>query len=305
MGIYTYIILFVSAAIILRTLWYLLRDNRKRFIRAKGYIENIETEVLEKNEQFNLEHFTIKASQGFKLNGYIKSPPKKTDKLPAVILLGGLFSGKMIVDFVDFDPVETPVIMISTDYPYEGEKRLKWWQVLFAIPRIRKAAFNSISGIFLTIDMLEEMEHIDKDRIYLTGVSFGSFFCLAAAACTQKIKSVASIYSGSKIEKLVEVNLPYKMKFFNKLVGLLAKLLVHPLEPLHYVGDISPRPFLVMGGADDERFPAKYTEMLYEKAGDPKDIIWIQSNHMEPQKTKLISQLTKEVTVWMKSRNLI
>ncbi|MCP4724586.1 MAG: hypothetical protein GY863_06105 [bacterium] len=305
MNFFIYIILSLSAILISRFVWYLVRDNRKRFIRSKGHIDNIEKEIIEETDKYILEHFTLKASGGFSLNGYIKSPPEKKEKLPAVILLGGLFSGKMVVDFVDFNPVDTPVFMISTDYPYEGEKRLKWWQIIFAVPRIRKAAFNSISGIFLTIDMLEQIDFIDKDRIYLTGVSFGSFFCIAAAACTQKIKSVASIYSGSKIEKLVEANLPYKMKLFNKTVGILVKLLVYPLEPLHYVQDISPRPFLVMGGADDERFPVKYTEKLYDKANDPKDLIWIKSNHMEPQKTELISQLTKEVTIWMKSRDLI
>ncbi|MFC1493443.1 alpha/beta hydrolase family protein [candidate division KSB1 bacterium] len=305
MNIIHYIILSLAAVFIVQFVWYLVRDNRKRFIRSKGHIVNIEKEILEETEQFLLEHFTIKASGGFNLNGYIKSPPAKKEKLPAVILLGGLFSGKMVVDFVDFHPLETPVFMVSTDYPYEGEKRLKWWQIIFAIPRIRKAAFNSISGIFLTIDMLEQMEYIDKEKIYLTGVSFGSFFCIAAAACTRKIKCVASIYSGSKIEKLVEVNLPYKIKLFNKIVGIFAKLLAYPLEPLHYVQDISPRPFLVMGGADDERFPVKYTELLYNKANEPKDIIWIKSNHMEPERTELISQLTREVTVWMKSRDLI
>ena len=297
--------LIILAGFLLWFLWYLFRDNRKYFKRTAARITGIETHIVKKKNGASIEQFIIQSSLGFRFIGYMKIPENNKDKLPVMLLLAGLFTGKDVVDLVEDMPGIEPVIILSIDYPYDGEKRIKWWQLLMALPKIRRAAMNCVRGLFMVLDMLEKREDVDPERIYLTGVSFGSFFGVAAAACDTRIKSVASLFGGGKIEKLAATNLPFKIPVFNNFVGRLAKTIMYPLEPMHYIQYIAPRPLLVVGGESDELFPRECATALYEKAGEPKDLVWFQSDHPDPTNNELIQELTKEVIIWMKNRGLL
>ena len=39
----------------------------------------------------------------------------------------------------------------------------------------------------------------------------------------------------------------------------------------------------MINGADDEQVPRANAEMLYEGAGQPKKIIWLESKHVNPR----------------------
>lgn len=284
---------------------YLLRDNRSFFKRTAGTTVDVNTEIVDNKNGFVTEHFALRSSRGFTMNGYLKRPESVEKKLPVMLLLAGLFTGKDVIEMVEEIPDIEPYIILSIDYPYEGRKRLKWWQILIALPRIRKAAMNCVRGIFMILDMLEKRDDADSERIFLSGVSFGSFFGMAAAACDNRIRSVASLFGGGKIEKLVATNLPFSFSLFNKFVGITAKLIVYPLEPMHYVRYISPRPLLVVGGKEDKQFPEDCATALYDKAGDPKVLLWFQSDHPHPTNNELIRELTNEVGLWMKQQGLM
>lgn len=298
-------LLTIFAGFLLWFIWYLLRDNRKYFERNPGKITGIETHIIKQENGTTVEQFIIRSSLGFRFVGYMRIPESKNDKLPVMLLLAGLFTGKDVVDLVEDIPGIEPFIILSIDYPYEGEKRIKWWQILLALPKIRQASMNCVRGIFMVLDMLEKREDVDSDRIYLTGVSFGSFFGIAAAACDTRIKSVASLFGGGKIEKLVATNLPFKIPVFNNCVGRLAKTIMYPLEPMHFIQYIAPRPLLVVGGESDAQFPRDCATALYDKAGEPKDLVWFQSDHPDPTNNELTLELTKEVVIWMKNRGLL
>lgn len=293
----------ITAAICL--IRYFTRDYRKFFIRTKGSIVNITSEPIAENSSFKTEHFQIETSGGFKLNGYLKIPVQTTGKYPMFIILGGLFTGKDVIGLVDDIPDTEPVITLSIDYPYEGEKRLSWYKLILALPAIRRAALNCVRGILLSVDMLSNRKEVNPDRIYLVGISFGAFFGMAAAACDSRIKSVASLYGGGKIDKLATVNLPFKLGVINNLIGKIAQWIALPVEPLQYAKYISPRPLLVVGGSDDEKFPRDCAQSLYDCAGNPKDILWFESKHVEPEKNDLTLELTRTVVNWMKKRGIL
>lgn len=295
----------VTVALVSWFTWYLVRDNRKMFRKTTGNITEIHTNVIERKTGYSIEHFELRSSRGLRLNGYLKIPAPADEKLPVVLLFAGLFAGKDIIGLVDIIPGIEPAVIATMDYPYEGHKRLQWWQVLLALPKIRRSLMNSVRGIVLMVEMLNQREDVDTTRIYLSGASFGSFFGIAAAACDMRIRSVASLYGGGKIDKLVATNLPFHLPVVNWLIGFTAKLVAYPLEPLHYVHSIAPRPLLVVGGASDEKFPRECAQALYEKAAQPKDLVWFQSKHPEGARDELLVELTNEVVKWMKKRGLL
>jgi len=299
------IFLIIPVGLLSWFIWYLVRDNRAFFRRATGEIKDIRTDVISRISGFRTEHFELQCSRGFRLSGYIKIPDSSNKAFPVMLLLGGVFTGKNVVELVENIPEVEPVIIVSIDYPYEGKKRLKWWQIILALPKIRRAAVNSVRGLLLMIDMLSKRDEVDENRIYLSGVSFGAFFGIAAAACDTRIRSVASLYGGGKLEKLVASNLPFRIPVINHIIGIIAKFIVYPFEPLHYVRDIAPRPLLVVGSSSDEKFPEACARALYDKASQPKDLLWFQSKHPNPTRNDLTLEMTYVVARWMKNRGLL
>jgi len=298
----------VILAVVVIIAWivrYFTRDNRSYFSRTAGAAKAVKVETISREKGYRTDRFVISASRGFTLTGYLKVPDVKDRKLPVYIILGGLFTGKEVVGLLYDLPGIEPYVIASMDYPYEGEKRLKWWQILFMLPRIRRAAMNSVRGVLLMLDMLQQHPCVDSSRLYVVGVSFGAFFGMAAAAVDSRIKSVASLFGGGKIRRLIAVNLPFRLPLVNALTGRLAYWLVHPLEPLQYARYIAPRPLLVVGGSDDEKFPADCAQALYDAAGEPRDILWFSSKHVEPTKNDLTLELTETVVAWMKGKGLL
>ncbi|MFC1555125.1 hypothetical protein ACFL7D_10850 [candidate division KSB1 bacterium] len=301
----TYFLITFAVLVILYFIRYFKRDYIAYFKRTSGKITENRTKVISSENGIKIEQFELVCSRGFTLNGYFRIPEIPDRKLPVIIVLGGLFTGKGVIDLLEDMPGYEPVVNVSIDYPFTGEKRLKWWQVLLYLPKIRRAIMDSVRGVLLLIEYISKRKEFDKDRIHLIGASLGAFFGIAAAACDKRIKSVSSLFGGGKIEKLITKNLPYKFLGIHYLAGYLAKIIAFPLEPLNYIKQLSPRPLLVIGGKGDEKFPIECAQVLYEEALEPKDLIWFTSKHPEPEKNQLLLELTSEVAEWMTDKKLI
>ncbi len=52
------------------------------------------------------------------------------------------------------------------------------------------------------------------------------------------------------------------------------------LDPARWVGQISPRPFVMVNAKDDERLPRESVVALYRAAGEPKEMIWMSGGHI-------------------------
>jgi hypothetical protein len=94
------------------------------------------------------------------------------------------------------------------------------------------------------------------------------------------------------MESLIRHNVGrYEGPFVADLAGKLSGVLLQPLEPLRHVGKISPRPVLMINGTDDEQVPRANAEMLYQGAGQPKKIVWLESKHVNPRNIALTMKI--------------
>jgi len=53
------------------------------------------------------------------------------------------------------------------------------------------------------------------------------------------------------------------------------------IDPINFVDKIAPRPLLLLNAEQDEIVPPIATNMLYQKAGEPKKIVWYPTRHRE------------------------
>jgi len=104
---------------------------------------------------------------------------------------------------------------------------------------------------------------------------------------------------------LIAENIQWGPRFLRNSAGFLAELLVLPVEPLRYVDRIYPRHFLMVNGSDDEKIPQESVQKLFEKAKQPKELIWFDTKHIKPTRSELTQELTEIVNQWFQEKNLV
>jgi len=301
---------FLFAVIIsINIIIYMNKDYKEFFIRNKGKITSIEEKLYSDSQNLSKYSIKIENNRNYKINCYLRKPKSGKKKYPAFILLGGLVTGKDVIDLVGDVSYADSVIFLSMDYVYEGKKKFKGLEILGSLGKIRWAVFNSISGILVLTDYLCSRKDIDKSRIFLAGVSFGGFFSTTDGGIDDRIKAVISVYSGGDIKNLLIYSLirdqHIKGKTINKILGSFGAFLIKPAEPLLYVDKISPRPLLIISGKKDERIPPRFVKKLYDRAKAPKDIIWLETNHIHPTKSEITQKITEIIMNWFLEKKLI
>ena len=234
--------------------------------------------------------------------------PVQSDRgpFPAIILLGGVNTGRDAIHFVGESSYTDDFIFMTMDYPYAGKKKdLTAFEFIAAIPSIRDAILNSVPAVITMIDYLETREEVDKDQIFTAGASFGIFFTIVSAAIDTRVKATMSFFSAGDISGMIANNIDFGPSFIRKPLGFLSYLLLLPVEPLNYIDRIVPRHFLMVNGRDDDRVPQELVEKLYNKAGEPKELIWLDADHFNTDKEQLIAQITGIAVNWLAKNGLV
>jgi len=247
-------------------------------------------------------------SKNVEYHCYMRKPHNyKGEKIPALILLGGMVTGKDVIKLIAEIEEINDVVIVSMEYPYTGKKKFKnALELLYHYPEIRTALDHSVWGVLHIIDYLYKHTWIDKEKVIVAGASFGAFFAVISGAIDERISAVITCYGGGDLSSLAAYNLPYKTEIINKVLGNLFSFLVVPFEPLKYVDKISPRPFLMVNGKEDEQIPRDSVTKLFEKAGEPKEIIWLETKqHIRPTQNALTIELTHIIAGWLKKNGFL
>ena len=84
-----------------------------------------------------------------------------------------------------------------------------------------------------------------------------------------------------------------------------SKTLVSPFEPTAYIDRIAPRPLLTINSRRDEKVPEPCVRLLYDKAGAPREMAWLDTEHIHPSNRSLIDSLTRISSTWLVRKNLL
>jgi fermentation-respiration switch protein FrsA (DUF1100 family) len=125
----------------------------------------------------------------------------------------------------------------------------------------------------------------------LAGASFGAQLMIVAGAIDQRPAAVLSIYGGGDYGLLLRGSLSVRPLWLRGALAEAGEWLVAPLEPLDYVADIAPRPLVIINGRLDDRIPVRSVEALYEAAGEPKRLVWIDEGHISSRNIELIERV--------------
>ncbi|MCL4538922.1 MAG: hypothetical protein M1378_04865 [Bacteroidetes bacterium] len=281
----------IGLIVILCGVYLAERDYGSYFAGAKGRLVESKIAPVRADSVFRHEWLSLESDRGLKVECGLLIPAgqTKTDRYPVVILLGGKATGKHAIDYaLDI----RNVIIVAPDYPYAPRESYSMWEFLRDIPEMRRAALSMVPSVMLVTDYLWQRPDVDTTKLVLLGYSFGAPFVSCVAAYDGRASVVAMVFGGGDLHGLIRHNVRrYKGPVTSELVGILGGILLQPLEPLRYVDRIHPIPLVMINGTEDEQIPGEYTRRLFEKARQPKKLIWLDARHVNPRNVELTKRI--------------
>jgi fermentation-respiration switch protein FrsA (DUF1100 family) len=258
--------------------------------------------IVERNDSCEIYDVTLHDDRKTSVSFLLQQPAEASRKFPAVVILGGVDIGKETLRYLG-DPGE--VIIAALAYPYDLSRVTSWWAGIRETGRMREAAFRTVAGAALVNDFLWQRANVDTHRVILAGYSFGAPFVPAVMRLDRRYKVAAFLYGGGRINKLVGQNLDTGFGPLDSFLGDAVGLLLAPIEPHRHVAYISPRPFVMIQGKYDEFMPPHLAQELFDRAGEPKELIWLETEHMMPWKRELIDRVVLTLRQWLEKNGYL
>lgn len=148
------------------------------------------------------------------------------------------------------------------------------------------------------VEYIKSRTDIDQNKIILFGQSIGGANALAVAG-NNRFESVVGVAADSAFASYKGV----AMDHTTLLKPFAALLIGNKLSPENTVQNIAPVPLLLIHGTADRVVPYKHAQMLFEKAGNPKNL-WTISNgrHTEAlgtHRAEVVPKLLAVFTKWV------
>jgi dienelactone hydrolase len=282
------------------------------FRERKGRLREAHLTPTAADAVSTLSELTLSSTSGLEGHALVRSPRVATERLPAGVVLGGINRGRRIAAVPGLDAIAAKAIVVGLDYPLASRRRA--WQGLQAIEtfaRIRPAAFDTVALLLLSLDYLQSRPDVDRRRLFLIGGSLGGPIVTIAGAVDERPAAVVVLYGGGPVGSLVTHTLRHPSQrvpwpaWQAWLAGHALATLLTPLEPTRYAAAIAPRPFLMINGAGDSLVPRAHAEALYAAAREPKELLWMPGEHVQPTEAELLARLSGTITAWLTARGLL
>lgn len=283
--------------------WYFYaHDYRSYFEARRGKYEGAVVTPASGGSLVEKSWLTVKNKDGFVVECGMLTPRDHVGKHPVIILLGGKATGKYAVNYaLDI----TGVIIIAVDYPYTPRETYTILNFLRDVPAIRNALIDMVPSVMLVTDYLLAREDVDTTRIVLLGYSFGAPFVPCIVAHDRRLAVAAMVYGGGDLRSLIVHNVRrYESEAIAQFVGALGGFLLRPLEPMRYIERVTPTPLIMINGTNDEQVPRYNAELLYNAAGEPKTISWLESRHVRPDNVELTRMIVAELRRELEQRGI-
>ncbi|UCF04837.1 MAG: alpha/beta hydrolase [bacterium] len=282
--------------------WLRCWDYRDKFPMMRGILTAVHVGDDQQRNGHLFQSVELRTDRGITVSACLKVPAGTDERYPAMVILGGLRTGRRTIDYLDGTD---KLIFLTLDYPYYGKKEgLGILEFVASVPRIRRAMLETVPVIMLGVDYLLSRDDVLPDRIVLIGGSLGAIFVPAAMAADGRIAAGAMLFGAGNIGQLVRSNIDAPAVVAVP-AGWVCAVLAAPVEPLTYVADISPRPLFMLNGLDDPRIPFRCCRILHETAQAPKTIKWIETGHLNVRSKRFHEMVSRELTEWLVSQGLV
>lgn len=283
----------------LGTAAWMLRDPVPYFDKRRGTFVRAEERPATADGTTREQEVRVIGSSGLGVELAIRrpaAPESVTVRRPLFIVLGGHERGKGAAALIGDT---RGAVFASMEYPFDGDHRAKGPAVLKQIPAIRRALYDTPPSVELALDYLLQRPDVDPTRVELVGASFGAPFATIAAARDTRITRLWLAHGGGDTYRMIARGLEKEIPWGPVRVPLahLANLLASGprFTPEKWIARVAPRPVVMLNAEEDEKIPRESVEILYEAAGEPKELVWLPGKHMQGNRPEVIERLINAV----------
>lgn len=221
-----------------------------------------------------MQHISFEGIYGDRVTGLLSYPEGVGSDIPVIILIHGLGDQKN----VDYIRAGENILrmagyaVLRIDLYNHGERKKQDLQFdLKGENRYysRDIIMRSVFDLRRAIDFIENTENLDASRIGYFGISLGGVIGTILSGVDDRIQVPVIALAGGRM------NFMFGSKAFSKSI----RELFLPIDPIHFVRNISPRPLLMLNAREDEIIPPMTSKFLYRKAKRPKKIVWYDAKH--------------------------
>ena len=184
--------------------------------------------------------------------------PDDEPPYPAIVVVHGAGSRKE--NHADFARLATSSgwAALTFDLPAHGESE----------PEMTGAAVDAVISM---AHLLKVQEGVDENRVAVRGSSLGGFLSICAAAAAPEIAGVIAICPASEDHLARGVRSGRFDIRAGDPVDLEAWLVAQDIGEA--VERIAGRPLILMHAEGDTQIPSEHSEELYERAGEPRNLV--------------------------------
>lgn len=244
----------------------------------------------------------LETGDGFTYRALVRFPSGIEPPFIGVTLVGGIDSGRRCVEYAPESGA--PILWAAIDYPYEFPRKGSVVTYARELPVASDRAERMVAGLRLLLDYLESREDVDPGRTLICGGSLGGFPAVIAAAIEPRYEGAVVLGSGAGLEQIVAENLRFDPPWLRRIAAGLLRPWLGPFEPGHFVGRIAPRPFLQIHGEKDRRISPESAVTLFEAAGEPKEMVWLDMPHVITGNDLLTRDVEAVLLDWMEREGL-
>jgi uncharacterized protein len=224
-------------------------------------------------------NFTLKVDN-LNLPGEVYFPGTTRKPCPALCLCHGIPSGQ-------------PSSSDDTGYPGLAERfcAAGFVTLIFSFRGAGEAQGNLdmlgwTRDLKAAIDYLSSLDEVDKSRLCLLGSSAGAAVSVYVAANEPRISSLVTLACPAEFGFLTDKQRAEATIDHFRSIGVIRDADFPPslddwlagfgtVSPLKWIDKISPCPLLLIHGDKDDLVPVEHARKLFEKAGEPKELIII------------------------------
>jgi uncharacterized protein len=288
------------------------QGSPERLRSRAGSLARADTTPVRDLAASRLEGLALHSSSGLDVHGLVRVPAVGHPPYAGAVIVGGIKRGSRVITLAGLDDIARSAVLVSPDYPMK--LRADAWRGLGAVrtlARLRLAALDSVSDVLLLTEYLSRRPDVDPQRIFLVGGSLGSAIVTVAGGIDARPAAVVLLYGGGDMGPLIAHTLRHPAQdapvphVLAPLVGRALAWWLTPLSPERYAPAIAPRTLIMINGAEDSLVPRRYALTLYHAAREPKELVWVEGEHVQPSESALIERLSGLVTTRLVAHGLL
>lgn len=270
----------------------------------QGYVPNLPVQyATQKNneeEQYRYETFTFEGMNGDVIPVDAAFPKGQEGPFPTIIMLYGIGQKKNFLKDIAHEIAPHGFAIYIMEQYLRGEREVEGvTSDLHEFKGLRERATRNAVETRRLVDTLVTRPEVDKDNLYLWGLSFGTITGVPTFSQESRFKGAIFSIGGGDIQKMFSDS--EAMQEGNGLLNSFLTWYLKPIDPLLHAENATGRPILFQNALQDEIIPRSSAEALHNAIGQPKEIKWYDTDHEGKVNDQAIYYFKDGVT-WLKEQ---